>query len=122
MKNRYSTFSIDNITHLKPGEIIREIDKLYKLNEETAYYMIVTYSLMGVYNGLLKYQLKKYGIPIDTVELTSGMDELNEFNPIVTLGSLNHNFSHLRDGNKERISNSSYQDFSTIPGINSFQK
>ena len=122
MKNSYSTFSIDNITHLKPGEIIREIDKLYKLNEETAYYMIVTYSLMGVYNGLLKYQLKKYGIPIDTVELTFGMDELNEFNPLFTLGSLNHSFSHLRDGIKEKISNSSYQDFITIPGINSFQK
>jgi pyruvate,water dikinase len=122
MKNRYSAFSIDNITNLKPEEIIRDIDKLNKLNEETAYYMIVTYSLMGVYNGLLKYQLKKYGISIDTIDLTKGIDELNDFNPVVTLSTLNHNFSHLKDGIKEKISNSSYQDFLTIPGINSFQK
>ena len=87
MKNRYSTFSLERITDLKPGEIITEIDKLYKLNEETAYFMIVTYSLMGVYNGLLKYQLKKYGIPIDTIDLTFVMDELNEFNPLFTLSS-----------------------------------
>ena len=122
MKKRYSAFTPNKITNLKPGEIIREIDNLYKLNEETAYYMIVTYSLMGLYNGLLKYQLKKYGIQIDTIDLTFGMEELNEFNPIFTLSSLNHNFSHLKYGIKEKISNSSYQDFLTIPGINSFQK
>jgi pyruvate,water dikinase len=122
MKRRYSAFSMENIPNLKPAEIISEIDKLYKLNEETAYYMIVTYSLMGLYNGLLKYQLKKYGIPLENVEITYGMDELNEFNPVLKLNSLNKNFNQLDENIKEIIASSSYREFISISGIDSFQK
>ena len=122
MKRRYSSFSLENIPNLKPAEIITEIDELYKLNEETAYYMIVTYSLMGLYNGLLKYQLKKYGIPLENIDITFGMDELNDFNPVVKLNSLNKNFNQLDEPIKEIIASSSYREFIAISGIDSFQK
>jgi pyruvate,water dikinase len=122
MKHRYSSFSPGSAGKLTPAEIISEIEKLYKLNEETAYYMIITYCLMGIYNGLLKYQVTKYGIEFDTIDLTHQMDEFNQFNPMVSLSELSHTFKHLPQEVKKRVLNSSYKEFLAIPNIGSFKE
>lgn len=122
MKHRYSSFSANNNSILDPEEIISKIDHLYKLNEEAAYYMIITYLLMGLYNGLLKYQINKYGISFENIDFTSDIDGLNDFNPTVTLNTLNQTFRQFPASLQEKIEHSTYSDFLTIEGIDPFQE
>jgi pyruvate,water dikinase len=122
MKRRYSSFAATTIDSLNPEELILQIDKLYKLNEEAAYYMILTYLLMGLYNGLLKNQLNKYGISFENIDFTSDIDGLNDFNPTVTLNTLNKAFKQFPTPLQEKIKQSSYADFVTIDGIDSFHE
>jgi pyruvate,water dikinase len=122
MKHRYSSFSTSGIDRLNPGEVVSKIEQLYRLNEETAYYMIVTYLLMGLYNGLLKYQLSKYSISFENIDFISDIGGLNDFNPTVTLNTLNKTFKQFSPSLQEKIEYSSYSGFLTIQGIELFQE
>jgi pyruvate,water dikinase len=122
MKHRYSSFSAITIGRLSPEELISKIEQLYKLNEEAAYYMIITYLLMGLYNGLLKYRLNKHGISFENIDFTSDIDGLNDFNPTVTLNTLNKTFKQFPASLQEKIEHSSYSDFVSLEGIDSFQE
>jgi pyruvate,water dikinase len=122
MKGRYSSFSTNNIDSLSPEELISKIEHLYKLNEDAAYYMVITYLLMGLYNGLLKYQLNKYGISFENIDFISDIEGLDDFNPTVTLNTLNKTFKQFPPSLQEKIEQSSYSDFLTLEGIDSFQE
>ena len=120
MKKRYHSFTIDEAARRTEKEIIAEIDRLYTLNEETAYYMIVTYSLMGFYNILLKNQLKKHGGALEKCDFFEGMDELSEFDPNVTLLELSREFNQLDEATRNIIKRSSYREFLAIGEIGLF--
>jgi len=122
MKEHYHSFPIDLIEHLREKELIAEIEKLYALNEKTAYYMIITYLLMGLYNGLLKYQLRKFGVAFEDFDLTRGIDELSEFDPTINLMELSRQFHQLNETTRNKIRESSYNEFLTLQGIETFQK
>jgi pyruvate,water dikinase len=120
MKRRYQSFSTDKPDLGSEHEIIAAIERLYALNEETAYYMIVTYSLMGVYNFLLKNQLKKHGGALEKCDFFKGMDELNEFDPNVTLLELSREFNQLDGAKKAAIKGCSYREFLGLGDIDPF--
>ena len=122
MNDRYSSFSASSIGRLSPEELISKIEQLYKLNEESAYYMIITYLLMGLYNGLLKNQLNNHAISFENIDFTSDTDGLSDFNPSVTLNTLNKTFKQFPATLQEEIEYSSYSDFLTIKGIDAFQE
>jgi len=122
MKKRYLSLSIDRVEQLNEKELIAEIKKLHALNEETAYYMIITYLLMGLYNGVLKYQLKKCGVDFENFDLMRGMNELIEFDPTTGLAQLNTQFNQLDKTTKNAIKKSSYHEFLSFQGFSSFQK
>jgi pyruvate,water dikinase len=120
MKRRYHSLATDTADLGSEQEIIAEIDRLYTLNEETAYYMIVTYSLMGFYNILLKNQLKKRGGAFEQCDFLKGMDELSAFDPNVTLLELSREFNQLDKVKKDALKRSSYREFLALGGIGSF--
>ena len=120
MKRRYHSFTTDEAVHSSEQEIIAEIERLYALNEETAYYMIVTYSLMGFYNILLKNQLKKHDREMAECDFLKGMDELSEFDPNVTLLELSREFNQLDEATRNIIKRSSYREFLGLGGIDPF--
>ena len=122
MKKRYLSLPIDQIGHLREKELIAEIEKLYALNEKTAYYMIITYLLMGLYNGLFKYQSRKFGVTFEDLDLTRGMDGLSEFDPTINLMELSRQFNQLNEITRNKIRESSYNEFLTLQGIETFQK
>ena len=122
MKEKYHSFSTKQINQLNEKEILAEIDKLYVLNEETAYYTIVTYLLMGLYNGTLKNQLKKLGVEFEAFDLTKGMDALKQFDPSASLRNACQQFNQLDESMKEKIKKSSYKEFLTLPGIDSLKR
>ncbi len=122
MSQRYRSFAMDTIGRLDEKEIFSEIKRLYEFNEQTAYYMIVTFLLMGLYNGLLKHQLKKRGIDFDTIDLTGNETEFKQYNPTISLRSLNEHFVQLDEEVKQTISKSTYSEFLKLKGIAPFQE
>ncbi len=121
MMQHYSSLPFDRIDQLDEKQILSEIKILYDSNEKTAYYTIVTLLLMGMYNGILKHQLKKNGVDFDNIDLTSNMDEFKQFDPTIALMSLNQQFSEMDEGLKDRISRSSYNEFLALKGIDLFR-
>lgn len=120
MKERYRSFEPAAPVGKSDREIIAEIERLYALNEKTAYYMIVTYILMGLYNLLLKQQLKKRGCEIDHLDCLTGTDGLGEFDPTISLLELSREFSELDAATQDTIRRSSYSEFLTLEGVDSF--
>ena len=77
---------------------------------------------MGLYNALLKWQLKKLGIEFTSFDLTENMEELKEFDPAIHMLVMNQQFRQLSDGLKEQIAGSTYKEFCALPGIALLQK
>jgi len=122
MKPQYQSFSIDQLRHLNEKDIITQIDRIYGLNEKTAYYTIVTFLLMGLYNRILEYQLKKIGVDSGHFDLTGELNELKQFDPNVNLRDLSQQLKQLDESVKEKIRRSSYREFLRLQGIDPFQK
>ena len=120
-KPQYQSFSTGQISHLSEKELIREIERLYALNEKTAYYTIITYLSMGLYNGILKHQLNKLGVDIENVDITEGMDELTQFDPTIHLKDLGRQFNGLGEEIKDKIKKSSFTEFFTLKDIDALQ-
>ena len=122
LKLNYQSFSIDNINHLSKKDIISEIKRLYALNEKTAYYTINIYLLMGLYNGILKHQLKKIAVDFDNIDLTSSMNELKQFDPTIHLKNMNQQFNRLDEKVKDKIRKSTFTEFLMLKGIDDLQR
>lgn len=121
MHQQYRSFPINTIHQLSETEILSEIKRLYQLNEQTAYHMIVTFLLMGLYNGLLKHQLKKRGADFDSIDLIGSMIEFKQFDPTVALKRLNEQFLQLDESVQQTIRESTYNNFLNLKGIDAFQ-
>ena len=122
VKLNYQSFSIDQINHLSEKDIISEIERLYALNEKTAYYTINTYLLMGLYNGILKYQLKKIGVDFENFDVTRDMDDLKRFDPNVNLKNMSQQFNKLDEKVKDKIRKSTFAEFLMLKGIDALQR
>jgi pyruvate,water dikinase len=121
MKPQYQSFSTGQISHLSEKEIITEIERLYALNEKTAYYTIITYLSMGLYNGILKHQLNTLGVDIENVDITEGVDELTQFDPTIHLKDLGQQFNGLDEEVKDKVKKSSFTEFFTLKDIDALQ-
>ena len=117
MKERYRAFCNAPLDRLSEAELMQQIDRLFTLSQQTAYYNIVVQLLMGLYNVLLKWQLKKLGVDFTCFDLTEDMEELKEFDPAIHILVMNQQYRQLSDDSKERISRSSYEEFCRLPGI-----
>jgi len=122
MSEHYHSFSTTKVAQLPEEEILTTIEKLYALNEETAYFTINTYLLMGLYNGILKSQLRKVGVDFEHFDLTKDMKELKQFDPTVSLAKLSHAYNQLDEQQREIIKKCTYREFLTLEGIETLQR
>ncbi len=102
--------------------MIRDIEKVYVLNAKTAYYMIITYLLMGLFHGLFKNQLKKYGISFEEIDSMQVMEDLQDYDPTLKLNKLNGSFSRLDEGIQHKIAAGTYLDLLQTEGADSFKQ
>jgi phosphohistidine swiveling domain-containing protein len=122
MKERYRAFCSAPLERLSEEELMQQIDRLFLLSQQTAYYNIVVQLLMGFYNMLLKWQLKKLRVDFTCFDLTEDMEELKEFDPAIRILVMNQQFRQLTDDSKERISRCSHDEFCRLPGIAHLQQ
>ena len=86
------------------------------------YYNINIPLLMGVYNNLFGYFLKKAGVDPTQFDLMAGMDEHLEYAPDIHLRELQHEFSKLDTCHPGAHQQSSYTEFQQMPDIPIFRE
>jgi pyruvate,water dikinase len=121
-RKRYQAFRVERLDQLNEEELIAQIDRLYALTQETAYYNIVTPLLMQLYNRLLQRQLSSAGVDFSTLDVTRGLDELQEFDPNTHLARLHQAYCALDNDRRRAIDTSSYAEFRRLQGIDAFQR
>jgi phosphohistidine swiveling domain-containing protein len=116
MEEGFQAFQEKQVGKLGEEQLLGEIDRLYPLAQETAYYNIVTPLLMQVYDRILKGQLGRLDVDFESFDLTGGMQELERFEPNVHLARLYRLYSALDEDLRARIGDSRYEQLSTLTG------
>jgi pyruvate,water dikinase len=116
------SFDYQNAKNLRNEELFNEIERLYNVVQEAAYYNILTQLLLAMYNRILKIQLGKQGVDFSQFDLMAGVVELSEYDPTVHLHRLHEAFSQLDPEVQETIRNNTFAEFLEIPGIADFQQ
>jgi pyruvate,water dikinase len=117
MERRYRATALDDVAQLSEDELIAGIQRLYCLNQETAYYNIVAPLLMQAYNHALKGLLSRLDIDFERLDLTSDMQELERFDPNVHLVELHRDYLALDEGTRARLKDLSYDELLETPGV-----
>ena len=121
MEAKYHAFPINDAPHLSEHELIAEVEKLFSLTRETAYYNIVGPLLMFLYNQILRRQLKPAGVDFNSLDLQHGMEEIKRYNPGLHLSRLHNLFQNLENATQQEIQDGSYEEFQHKPGIDEFR-
>lgn len=104
------------------SELLKEIDKLFDIVQNAAYYNIVGPLLMMMYTRVLSGQLEKLGIDFSQFDLMANIPELADYDPNFHLRALHEKFNDLDLVVQEKIRQSTYAEFSTLPDIEEFQQ
>jgi pyruvate,water dikinase len=92
----YRTFAADSVAELDEKGLLAEIDRLYGLTQQSAYFNIVTPLLMQLYNAMLKRRLSKLGVAFESFDLKHGFTEqLAQYDPTVHLRRLHQAYLEL---------------------------
>ncbi len=122
MREKYRAFRFERAGDLSECELLAEIDRLYALTQQTAYFNIVGPLLMFMHNGMFKGQLRKLDVDFANFDLTTGMDELHDYDPNYHLGHLARRFLELDVAVRDTIANAGYEQFRQLPGLDEFKQ
>jgi len=122
MREKYHAFRFEQAGDLSERELLAEIDRLYALTQQTAYFNIVGPLLMFMHNAMFKSQLRKLEIDFASFDLTCGMDELHDYDPNYHLHRLSRRYDNLGALLKEPIAGMSYEQFRQLQGLAEFQR
>ena len=118
----FRAFNYRNADNLKEKDLLREIELLYDIVQEAAYYNIVCPLMLAMYDRILKGQLVDQEVEFSQFDLMAGVAELSAYDPTVHLHHLYDEFSQLDPSAQEKIRNISYAEFVKLPDIIGFQK
>jgi pyruvate,water dikinase len=102
-------------------QLIEEIDQLFPLAQEAAYYNIVTSLMMHLYHRILKEQLGRIDIDFENLDLTADLPELDRFEPTAHLARLHQTYNELDEDLRARIQSGGYETLSDLPGTETLQ-
>jgi len=102
-QQRYRALRRDSLDQLSEQELLAEIDRLYQLTEQTAYFNIVTPLLMGLYNRLLAAQLARSGIDAAQIDMAQDRDVLHKIDPTLDLEQLRQKYRLLSAAEVEAL-------------------
>ena len=122
MEEAFQVVRDRHAVELDEEQLLGEIDRLYPLAQEAAYYNIVTPLLMQVYNQILKRQLDRMGVDFERFDLTGGMQELERFEPNVYLARLHELYSSLEQNLQATIQQVEYEELATLRGAETLRE
>jgi pyruvate,water dikinase len=92
MWEQFRTFRHTEVASLSEAQLLAEIDRLYPLAQETAYYNIVVPLLMQFYNRLLSSRLQRQGVDFASFDLMRGVAEAQDYDPNFYLAQLRQRY------------------------------
>ncbi len=119
VQNR-SELRLDQINDVQQEQLISEIDKLFAIVQDAAYYNITTMLLAGFYIGILKQRLNRLDVDFESFDLVGDADELKELDPNAKLRELNRQYHTLDQELREQISAAGYENLHKVPKIEMF--
>ncbi|NTU62242.1 MAG: hypothetical protein HGB05_02295, partial [Chloroflexi bacterium] len=117
MWEKFRVFKYGEIARLNEAQLLAEIDRLYPLVQETAYYNIVVPLLMQFYNRMLLSRLKKQDVDFATFDLMRGLDAAQQYDPNFYLAQLRRQVDQLPEDTRCRLSQISYLEFQQLSGV-----
>lgn len=115
----YTPFIEEAVESLSPDEILAAIDRLFVLNQRTAYYNIIVPLLMQMYNRSFTGILRRLGVDYEQFDMACASDETVD--PNVALAALHAKYERLPESLRSRILSSTYEGFLRMEGIAEFQ-
>ena len=122
IRQQFDAIDYQKARQMDVPQLLEEIDKLFDIVQNAAYYNIVGPLLMMMYNRVLTNQLKKIGVDFSQVDMVAELPELSNHDPNHHLHALHEKFISLDKGIQEEIRKSSYAEFLALPGIEGFQQ
>jgi len=122
MNKALLSFRHDRVAQLTEKELLTDIERLNAVMGEIAYSNILIQLVMGLYMIILKKQLKRVGIDFESLDLTSGMDELKQFDPTSHLMQLHQLYRQLDQDVREKLKRGGYSEFRRLEGIESLRE
>ncbi len=117
MRSEYEAFDLTEVDQLTEEDLLKRIDRLLHLNEQAAYYNIVTPLLMQFYTGLLKRFLTQVGVDFESYDLTRGVDAVTDFDPNLHLAHLRKLYSGLESDLQEELAAHGLQALQSHSGL-----
>ncbi len=117
----YDAISVVEVEDLSDGKLMETISDVFELTQQVAYFNIITTLRMQIFNQVLKRQFSKIGFDYEDLNLTSGWEEQEQFDPNPNLLELSRDYRRYDHEMQERILNSGYGEFISLPGIEDFQ-
>ena len=119
---QFNSIEYQRTKEMEVSELLEEIDRLFEIVQNAAYYNIVGPLLMMMYNRVLSGQLEKLGVDFSKFDLMAEVPELADYDPNFHLHALHEKFIQLDPAHQEKIRQSTYAEFSNLSGIEEFQK
>lgn len=120
MTAQYQTLPTDRVGALSEQELMAEIDRLYDLTQESAYYNIVIPMLTQVFTSLLKSLLGRAGVDYESLAIGTQTQE-QETDPNAHLARLNLLYQQLDPDLRHEIGRQSYDEFRRRSGLDDLQ-
>jgi pyruvate,water dikinase len=118
--SRFWDNSDERLHALSDDELLEDTGRLFRLNQETAYYNIVVPLLMNLYNRLFYSRLSKHGVDPDSFDATRGFGPLKELDPNTHLARLHGEYANLGADFQSRIAEYGYTGLAGTDGSNAF--
>ncbi len=119
-KMEYEKIASANLDILGESDTIKSIDYLFRINEDTSYYVIVSQLLMGFYNALLGRLLARKKVTPDDIDFSEVKEVIKDIDPTSELELLHSIYSNLPGELKDVIGKFSYHSISELTGISGF--
>lgn len=97
MRTHYASFDLPAAKTLSEKDLLEHIDRLYALNQESAYYNIVVPLMMQSYGRLLQRRMQKHAVDYAGFNLTKGEPEALAYDPAAGLAALYSEYQTLAD-------------------------
>ena len=121
IRQQFDAFDYQRAGELNTPQLLEEIDKLFEIVQNAAYYNIVGPLLMMMYNRVLNSQLKKLGIESSQFDLLAEGSEFRKYDPNHHLHALHEKFIRLDPVKQEQIRQSTYEEFLMLSNIEALQ-
>jgi pyruvate,water dikinase len=121
-KREYAIVASINIDDQDEKGCLEVINKLFELNIEASYIVILTQLLNSFYNKLLKNKLNKNNIEFEDLDFTVINKRLELADPRSQISKLHKKFSNLKKSDKQKISKINYETFLRNYADNKFTK